>query len=477
MIRTYKGPILLFAILLAVNTWSCKKLVDINAPYTSTNAANVYTNNSTAAAVLTGIYAGMSSSSFTSGGITSMSYFPGLSADELTLFGGSTNANIGFVAYYTNQLLNTTTPNFWTSIYKIIYVANSAIDGLNNPAISPNVQQQLTGEAKFVRAFCYFYLVNLYGDVPLVTTTNYSISESMARTPKAQVWQQIISDLVSAESLLNSNYVESDGVTVKASSERIRPIKWAAAALLARTYLYTGDYANAESQASLVISDSSLYGLSALNSAFLKDSREAIWQLQTVNPGYNTPDAGTFLLPAAGPSTTGAYPVYLSKTLVSSFETNDKRRANWIDSVIAKGTTYYYPYKYKVYAGASQEYIMVLRLAEQYLIRAEARAQQGKLTDATNDLNMIRQRAGLPNTTASSQQDILGAILHERQVELFTEWGHRWLDLKRTDSIDSVMNIVEPIKSGNSWNSNWQWYPVPISDIQKDAQLTQNTGY
>jgi len=119
---------------------------------------------------------------------------------------------------------------------------------------------------------------------------------------------------------------------------------------------------------------------------------------------------------------------------------------------------------------------MVLRLAEQYLIRAEARAQQNNVGGAQSDLNTIRTRAGLPNTTANDKTSLLAAIIHERQVELFSEWGHRWLDLKRSGNLDAMMAVVAPAK-GATWSSNWQWYPIPSYEIVQDPNLVQNPGY
>ena len=116
---------------------------------------------------------------------------------------------------------------------------------------------------------------------------------------------------------------------------------------------------------------------------------------------------------------------------------------------------------------------MILRLGEQYLIRAEARAQQGNVSGAWQDLNTIRMRADLG---PSAQPDILAAIGHERQIELFTEMGQRWLDLKRTGQVNAVMEVATPLKGG-SWNSYQQLYPVAQGDIQDDPQLTQNVGY
>jgi hypothetical protein len=122
------------------------------------------------------------------------------------------------------------------------------------------------------------------------------------------------------------------------------------------------------------------------------------------------------------------------------------------------------------------EYTVVLRLAEQYLIRAEARAQQGNLLDAQADLNIIRSRAGLSDRSINNVDLLLTAIMHERQVELFSEWGHRWLDLKRTNTVNAVMSVITPQKGG-TWSSNWAWFPIPQSEIRTNVKLKQNLGY
>jgi hypothetical protein len=70
----------------------------------------------------------------------------------------------------------------------------------------------------------------------------------------------------------------------------------------------------------------------------------------------------------------------------------------------------------------------------------------------------------------------MAAILHERQVELFTEQGHRWIDMKRMGVINNIMPAVATEKGG-TWNSNWQWYPIPLTQIRLDPNITQNTGY
>lgn len=452
---------------------SCKKLVEVNAPNTSITAKNVYTNNATAIAVITGLYSKISSNGLTGSDLTSIGLITGLSSDELSLYSGSTDSRLRL--YYQNNLKGYSGFDFWSTIYNEIYTINLSIDGLNkSTSITTVVKEQLIGEAKFMRAFCYFYLLNLYGDLPLALSTDYTINNVLIRSPQEKVWNQIISDLKDAKSSLSTDYL--DGSLQKKTIERVRPTKWAAIALLARVYLYNRDWENAEIESTEIIAHNDLFDIDSLNGVFLKNNKEAIWQLQPVNFGANTEDARIYILQATGPSF--FTPVYLSPQLVNSFEIDDQRKTKWIDTISAGGILYYYAYKYKsaILNEPVTEYHTVLRIGEQYLIRAEARAQQGNLDGARNDLNTIRTRAGLKTKATNEKQLLLYAIYHERQVELFTEWGHRWLDLKRTQMVNDVMNQVTPIKGG-TWNSNWQLYPILPSDIITNGNLNQNIGY
>ena len=451
----------------------CKKLVEVNAPTTTISAKNVYSNDQTAIAVLTAIYAQISSKNLIGTDLNSVGFITGLSGDELTFYDGYADDLLR--SYYQNQIPADISA-FWSIIYNEIYISNAAVEGLNSAnSLSFSVKQQLLGEAKFLRAFCYFYLVNLYGDVPLILETDYIQNRVMSRTPKAQVWQQIITDLTDAKSLLSSDYL--DGTLFNKTTEHVRPTKWAAAALLARSYLYIGDWKNAETQASSVI-NSDIYSLDSLSNVFLRNSNESIWQLQPVNLGANTEEAIIYIIPSSGLSSTT--PVYLSPQLINSFEPNDQRKKNWIDTVRSSDSLYYFVYKYKISAVTIDqepiEYNTVLRLGEQYLIRAEARAQLNDLAGARSDLNIIRERAWLTASTLNEKSALLRSIYHERQVELFTEWGHRWLDLKRTKMVDAVMGVVTPQKGG-TWNTDQQLYPIPPTDILFDGNLTQNPGY
>ena len=366
------------------------------------------------------------------------------------------NNSIGEQGQVTVELL------FWNKAYQYIYTANLTLEKLaNSPALSSSVKMRLTGEALFIRAFCYFYLVNLFGDVPLVTLPDYRINEKYDRTAASKVYDQIIKDLGDAADKLP---------TVYENEERVHPTKWAAVALLARVHLYLGNWPDAESYSGLVI-QSGLHSLTASPSeVFLKNGSEAIWQLLPVNPAINTWE-GNFILPA----TADAPPTYIFDTsIVSKIEPGDLRGANWFTRRDYLGQVIYYPTKYLV-RGINvplTEYYMVLRLAEQYLIRAEAKVQQNKIAESLEDINVIRHRGGLSDVVASTKDDVLAAIEKERRVELAAEWGHRWFDLKRTHRADAVL---APIKSG--WQATDVLWPIPANQIKVNPRLEQNPGY
>lgn len=465
---------------------SCKKFIEVDGPDTSVSSKDIYTNDATAIGAITNLYANMSAEPMVGiNEFSGLSCIAGLSADELTLFNESDN--LGLSIYYQNRLsAENIGYGFWKGAYNGIYVVNAAIEGLSNSeSVTKSVKNQLLGEAKFMRAFYYFYLINLYGDAPLVLETDYIANGLIARSSKDEIYKQIVSDLKESQVLLSDKYLANDCITSYSTGneERVRPTKWVATAMLARVYLFLHEWSNAELQSTTLIQNLSLFDLESLDRAFLKNNKEAIWQLQPVIRDQNTSEANTFLLPETGPSS--QRPVYLREGFVNSFEMGDQRKEKWINHVDANDITYYYTYKYKVRPAIGvvvTEYSTVFRLAEQYLIRAEARAQQGNLNDAIGDLDRIRNRAGLypikDQNSSINQADLINEILNQRQHELFTEWGHRWLDLKRTGKIDEVMVTMTPEKSnGGTWKNYQQLYPVYIQELQRNPNLSKTVGY
>jgi starch-binding outer membrane protein, SusD/RagB family len=440
----------------------CKKFVDIKPPADRVIAATVFSNDETAVSAVTGIYGRMMQTLFYCFN-GSASIDAGLSADEIY----NTMPDLETDQFTSNSLNagNDIIKNsFWDALYNYIYHGNACLEGLNaSDNLSPSIKQQLIGETKFIRALCYFYLANFYGDVPMELTTDYRVNSIMPRTPAAKIYEQIISDLKDAQNNLSADYVSSD---------RARPNKWAATSLLARVYLYQKDWINAEGQASMVINSGNYELLSNPDNVFLFDSNETIWQLQTILGSYKTAEGNAF-----NPYPASAIPNYaLTDFLVNAFEPDDLRKTSWVAENIVNGQSYLYPYKYKVkysFLSTLDEYNIVLRYSEMFLIRAEARAEQNNIPGAQADLNMIRNRAGLSNTTADDLATLLGTIEHERQIELFAEWGHRWLDLKRTNRANAVFGI----EKAPNWQAEDALYPIPRSQIQLNPFLTQNPGY
>lgn len=466
----------------------CKKLVEVDGPSTSISSKNIYNNDATAIGAITSLYLNLSNGvPIYSTELSGLSGIAGLSADEFDYYSGAGSQSLS--VYHQNALSAVNIKNgFWETTYQRLYAVNTALEGLESSMrLTPAVKQHLMGEAHFMRAFYYFYLVNLYGDVPLVLSTDYTLNAVVKRSARGLVYEQIVIDLKEAQNLLSNGYLKGDGITEYSTGleDRVRPNKWAATATLARTYLFMERWMDAEAAATLILSNHLSFQLEVLGSVFLKNSREAIWQLQPTQLGFNTQEAQIFITPPEGPS--GGNPVYLSSELIMAFETGDQRKNKWTSSVNADNTTYYYPYKYKVKRSfltdvPVTEYSTVIRLAELYLVRAESRARLGKLADAVSDVDQIRNRAGLPLIKDIdpnvNQEDLITLILEEKRIELFTEWGHRWLDLKRTNQVDAVMSKVTPKKNnGRSWNSYQQYYPISSFELQSNPNLTQTTGY
>lgn len=456
--------------IIVIMIFSCKKMLQIDPPKNQLVTSQVFSDTSNAKSAVNGIYTYMMSTTtafgFANGGVTLLT---GLSSDELS----TTGINVSDLDFYNSTVSTENVKNqdiLWRNAYKIIYQANACIEGLTasttlaNSTVSDSIKNQLLGECLVIRTFIYFNLVNLFGDVPLITTSDYNITRSQRRAAKDSLYSFMERELIKAKSLLSESYV---------GAGRIRPNKATASALLARVYLFSKKWPEAETMASGLIS-ATVYVLEPdPNNVFMANSREAIWQLRPYVTGYETTE-GQLFIPTTAATARPTYPI--SSELLNAFEPNDLRKTKWIASKTVSGQAYWYPYKYKLRMDNNTtplENYMILRLGEQYLIRAEARAQQGRLSEAAADLNVIRVRAGLPATTATDQNQLLHAIYEERKIELFAEWGHRWYDLKRTSRADEILGVVK----GTNWQSTDVLYPIPFSEIQLNANLTQNSGY
>lgn len=443
----------LFIILAGLSLASCEKFVSIGYPPTIIGVDDAFSSDVSATSVVVNMYSTMR-------GTPSLTWtgYAGLLSDELEY----TIANPALEEFENNTVSsnNASLANrLWSDTYTFIRQANMAIANISRSSgMTEAGKNQLLGESKFWRAYGLFNLVNYFGDVPLTVSSDEFVNAALGRAPAAQVWAQIITDLKEAKALLPATYV---------GNSRTRINKHAASAFLARAYLYTKDYANAATEASEVIG-SGTYALSDLASTFAAGSNETILQLATfegftnLGASYRTASAST------------APTFVLKANFTRSFEAGDKRRTAWVDSMTIGNTVLQRINKYKlrVLTTGSTENNILFRLAELYLIRAEANANLNQVTQALADVNLIRTRAGLPNSTATTPAGINAAILQERKVELFGEFGHRWFDLKRTNQADAVLT---PIKPG--WKSTAVLMPIPSTQLEANPALTQNPGY
>ncbi|RBL91109.1 RagB/SusD family nutrient uptake outer membrane protein [Chitinophaga flava] len=447
---------------------ACNKFVEVDTPGNKITTQQLFNDDASATTAVAGLYSRISSSFLTigSGGTT---IYTGLSSDELI---SSVNTP-DLKEFQTNSISSTNSTNqnaFWRPAYLSIYQANACIEGLTaSNGMSPRIKNQLLGECKVVRSLFYFYLIQLYGDVPLITKTDYNTTSVQGRNSVNDIYGLIINDLTDAKNLLAENY-PSDG--------RLRPNSYTAAALLARVYLFTGNWKLAETEANNIINSPKYILQSDLNKVFLSTSNEAIWQMASVVGGINTREGSTFLT-----TSPLVIPVYLiSDQLLNAFEPGDPRKSAWIGSKTITNQTYYFPFKYKVpfsFSSVITEHYMVLRLAEQYLIRAEARIRQGKTDDGIGDLNVLRKRARgtnnavLPDLPMGLPQDqALSSVLKERRIELMMEWGSRWFDLKRFHLCNTILKPIKP-----AWQDTDTLFPVPNQEILLNKNLTQNNGY
>lgn len=454
------GRLFFLALLFSCGTSSCRKFVDIEPNGPVLTGDRVFSSDASAESAVAGMYSNMMSQqlSICNGGIT---LYAGLTADELN----PTGTDAELQAFATNSITpvsNLGLARLWTHSYINIYHANAILEGLaRSTALTPQLSSRLKGEALLVRALHHFYLASFFGDVPVVSSTDPVVNRALRRTPVAEVYQQVIADLGEARHLLPEAYY---------TAGRNRPNRWTAAALLARVYLYMQDWQKAEEEASAVIA-TGLYRLESLSQVFLSASNEAIWQLSPVLSSLNTAEGNVFI-----PASAATKPAYvITSSLLHAFDTGDRRKQEWLRANIISGQSFYYPFKYRIKTGSApyKEHNMVFRLAELYLIRAEARAHSNDLQGARSDLDLIRTRAGLSPVNAASQTLLLAAVEQERRVELFAEWGHRWFDLVRTRRADAVLGL----EKSPWWQPHDKLYPILQEDILRNPLLTQNPGY
>lgn len=447
---------IVYIILLAATVTCCNEFISVGPPRTELVRATVFDNVATAEAAIASIYSQLRSGGFASGNTNSISYYGALSSDEVIHFRTSFVEHTDQINE--NRILpsNTLISGLWSDLYSVIYKTNSIIEGLEaSRSIAESSKKELMGEAKFFRAFAHFYLVNLWGDVPLITSSDYESNRFAVRANSSVVYNQIVSDLLDAQQYLPMQ---------RPDEERVRVRKDAVNLFLARVYLYLGEWSKAELEATRMLDNSLVYQLEPDPAhVFNKTSKEVVFQLW--NNTFPL-DRGTWNVSGTTPTS-----AILRSEFASVVEPGDKRWQSWVQNREGSMGEFQFVLKYADLSSPPQQYSTVLRLAEAYLIRAEARIRQSNISGGKDDINVIRERAGLDPVNFTETYDLLQSIEKERMFEFINEWGHRWLDLKRTGRADQILTAIKP-----DWSSDDQLYPIPESQLLL-SPLSQNPGY
>ena len=397
---------------------SCDSLLNIDPPTDSMTNTEIYATEETIEISASGLYTNNFLNNAVYYQVVEMTL--GLTSDDIR----SNNINVSEYETANYSSLSGWISNLWTLPYRTIYHCNDFIINVEGTQIMAEKKRDIfLSEARFFRAYSYFLLTNIFGDVPLVLSNDYRETATMPKTSKSEINKQIIEDLLFAEEHLK----ESNNGRTKITSE-------AAKALLARMYLYTEQWDKATAKASELIpaangGTGTEFTLEKADKVFKATSSESILHINMEGfigagtyVGFNR--IGNIFIP-----TRNYVNYYLSESLVKELQEDPKDlRQKWIDFKKSGNDIYYYPFKYKnrntPKAVEDYENLILLRLSEQYLIRAEANAHLNKLKEALDDINAIRTRAGVdPIESVSNVDELLLIIESERRKEFFLECG------------------------------------------------------
>lgn len=447
--------------LLALGFASCDDKLDIQ-PEQSIDMAEALTTPQGVESAVLGLYGNLGHATLYG---TNLVLLPDLQGSEGYIRWDGTFAGYREVSQKTMTSINTEALRTWVRAYSTINLANNILEAL--PVVADTADRnRFEGEALLVRGMLYFELVRLYGlpyeagkantnlGVPLVlkaTTTLEQGTTQTARATVADVYGQVITDLAKAASLLPET-----------TSKNVRATRFVADAFLARVYMQQENYPAALAKANAII-NSGNYGLnSSVGAAFSnRNTRESIFEIQQNdqnNAGTNNDGLTTFYASLGG---IGRGDVRVETDFQALYEETDLRRAELLYVGTGRRAGRLRTAKYVDYAAN----IPLIRLAEMYLIRAEANFRSGNLLGANNptaDVNRIRRRAGASEKLMVTLQD----ILRERQLELAFE-GHRIHDIKRTKA-----------STGTFAYDDWKLvFPIPKREMDANDLLDQNGPY
>lgn len=481
-------------ILLTAALGGCKKYLD-KAPLDSINTANFFKTEEDAIAAINGAYQPLQWPKLYNLRIWTTDIWAGNSV--VGAGGGTDGIETQDISNFVTSTANAAALDIWRGPSPGILRSNLVLKNVPNMNITPSLKDRILGEAYFLRALNYFNLVRLFGDVPLITepvTAEDNLRPS--RTPKAQVYDLIISDLKQAVSLLPAASTYS-GTNIGRAS------KGAAAGILAKVYLTLGNYTEALNYCQQV--NALGYQLNTNYSdnfnPLTKNSKESLFEIQysgkTSYSFWNNENqaswASTFMGPRNADFVGGGYGWNQPTTeFVNQYEAGDIRKDKtllYVGGPSFDGKTYLASYsttgfnvrKFLVPKSISPDYDTnpadwpVLRYADVLLMEAEALCELNRLPEAIDPLNKVRQRAGLANVSVTTQSDLRNKIRKERRIELAFE-GSRWFDVIRYDNGQYAISFFQSISKTN-FTVKHLLLPIPQKEIDANPNLTQNPGY
>ncbi len=447
-----------YIFLFVLITAACDSFLEVQ-PVNDVSDENTIYDKASANTALRGTYRQLASSGYYGENFVTLAYYP--SGDIKCLTTGVILNLVNWDFRADNANLN----SFWNAAYNTINRANHVIQKVPLVAdanFTDAERTTLVGEATFIRALAYFDLARTFGGVQiyLLPTDDLNSRPSISRSSLAETYEQVLKDLEEAEKLLSENV------------NRIRATKQTVWALRSRLHLYQKKWDLAEVYATKLIDRTTSYKLVYPFADWFKNNvigtTESIFELQ-----YSAQNPSTIRSQMQHPTAGGTYRYAPNDNFVGLLNNPTKggARKALIGSVTQNNTTLWFGNLYYRLQATDPAYIF--RIAEMYLIRAEARAQQGHLEDALEDLNVIRQRADLTVTLSSDKQVILDAIDQERRYEFAFE-AHRWFDLTRTGRYMTLIPLLDPtIKVDEHENL----FPIPVAQLDLDDKLEQNPGY
>ncbi len=408
-----------------------------------------------------------------------------VTSDEAIAGGDGSRAGIVELDFFTYTPRTQEFNDFWRVNYNGIAQCNTVIDQVPEIEMDLTLQNRILGEAYFLRAYYYFLLTQVFGDVPLLIKTTPPDELKIPKTAKSEIHAQIIADCDQAAAWLPTDY----------PAEQVgRATKGAAYALAAKTYLYDKNWSKTLEYVNKV-KDLGVYALVAdYGDNFREDTQnnsESVWEIQHANLELGV---GNFLNQWWRSKKIDGYGfAEVTPEFVEAFEDGDPRRKY----TVAVNNEDYFGYVYKPSYSSTgfgvRKYLQIdstvtqpsdgdinytpIRYAEVLLWEAEALAELGQVTEAQVPLEMVRARARaqaedpettLPAITTTDQEEMIAAIRHERQVELGFEM-HRFFDLVRWGIAAEVLPDFQVGKN--------EVFPLPQTEIDLNPALVQNPGY